>query len=173
MRIDIPSEIGYDGIMSKLMSHPRRWGNWHLFRETWVLRYVNPNYDAHFYEIDLERVRSSAGMLDWIMQTRGLIFITSRDLGDLVKALHWIFRPQERMCGGCLASGGLGQTIDPQEILKGLAPDPVLPEGSPLCAWCGTAFAPTRDWQRYCSADCKGTAAHNRLTKSNNRDEAL
>ena len=162
MSIDNAFTIRYTSLMRHSIKNPRRWGHWHLLRDTWVLRYVDPKWDAHFYEVDLERIHTSASMLDWIFQVRGLIFVSSKDLGDLIEALNWIFHPQAELCGGCLGSIRHGNIIKPLELLEKLPPDPILPPDSPSCAHCGNVFAPTREWQRYCSRTCKNVSAYQR-----------
>jgi hypothetical protein len=71
------------------------------------------------YEVDVERIRCSSGMLDWIFQINGKSWADARVVKDLVNAFDDIFHPQANLCsGGC--SGGIGNmTIkNPTAFLK-------------------------------------------------------
>lgn len=50
------------------------------------------------YEIDLERCRTAAQVLDWIMQVAGKAWVTDKCLAGLVHALDELLHPQETMC---------------------------------------------------------------------------
>lgn len=71
-----------------LRSH---WGEWvfdpKLLTLTW-----------HGYEIDLERVHSSAAILDWLFQIRNKGWGTDKVLGDLMDAFRDILDPQAHYC---------------------------------------------------------------------------
>ena len=73
-----------------------RWGHWQL--NGMALEYLE---DGHWrYEVDLERCRTSAQILDWLCQLAEKTWITSADLGDLVRALnHLGGHLQSSMCG--------------------------------------------------------------------------
>ena len=66
---------------------------------TWRGRLPN-RYLAYLghYEIDLERIGSSAAMLDWIFQIRGKAWATSTVLRDLLNAFHDVSGPQSSLC---------------------------------------------------------------------------
>jgi hypothetical protein len=75
------------------------WGNWKLNHETPVLEYANFSLNgAGFYEIDLDRMTSSAEMLDAIFQVAGKRWISNEDIGDLVRALDDLLDPQAHLC---------------------------------------------------------------------------
>jgi hypothetical protein len=108
--------------------HGRHWGDWILDVERLCLVYRAfpvalgngsgltqgvPPHTAFWgdYEIDLERVRDSAAMLDWIFQIRGKSWASSRVMRDLLEAFHSIFYPQASLCSGACGSGGGGKVI--------------------------------------------------------------
>lgn len=65
------------------------------------------------YQIDLEEMTCSAEMLDWIFQINAKPWATVDDLGQLIKALNTIFRPQRTLCGF-----GVDHQLDATEFLK-------------------------------------------------------
>lgn len=111
--------------------HGRHWGDWILDVERLCLVYHAfpvalgngsgrtegvPPYTAFWgdYEIDLERVRDSAAMLDWIFQIRGKSWATSRVMRDLIEAFDDLFKPQANLC-----SNGCNKVIqNPKAFLK-------------------------------------------------------
>ena len=97
--------------------HGRRWGLWTLDTERLCLVYDAwqeergngsgrtagvPPYVAHFgkYELDLETIRHSAAMLDWIFQVGGKSWASARVTKDLLNAFDSIFHPQQNLCSG-------------------------------------------------------------------------
>ena len=50
------------------------------------------------YEVDLERMPTSAAMLDWIFQVRGKSWCTPEAMAALLEALDEILDPQSGMC---------------------------------------------------------------------------
>ena len=66
------------------------------------------------YEIDLEGIRQSSGLLDWIFQIGGKTWATARVTKDLLNALDSIFHPQANFCSG----GGNKIISDPAEFLR-------------------------------------------------------
>jgi hypothetical protein len=70
------------------------WGKWTFDPEVKVLRH----HDAPTYEVDVEDMRTSAEMLDWIFQLHGKSWVTHQDLGDLVEALWYLIDPQATLC---------------------------------------------------------------------------
>ena len=70
--------------------HPQ-WHDWHLDVEHLVL--VNPNY-----EIDLERCRTSAEVLDWIFQFSSKAYASYLDIAGLVDAFGSVLNPQSTLC---------------------------------------------------------------------------
>jgi hypothetical protein len=66
------------------------------------------------YEIDIEEIRQSSGMLDWIFQVGGKTWATARVTKDLINAFDSIFHPQQNLC-----SGGDDKVIqNPKAFLK-------------------------------------------------------
>jgi hypothetical protein len=97
--------------------HGRRWGGWTLDTERLCLVYdawkekrgngsgrttgVSP-YAGYFgkYEVDLESIRHSAGMLDWVFQVGKKSWATRAVTRDFLNALDSIFYPQANLCSG-------------------------------------------------------------------------
>jgi hypothetical protein len=102
--------------------HGRKWGEWVLDCERWYLVFRGEPVECRerepyiaylgLYEIDLERVHDSAGMLDWIYQVRQKVWANSRVMMDLLIALHSIFAPQANLC-----SWRSNKRINPREFL--------------------------------------------------------
>ena len=84
-----------------------RFGRWAINYGTLTL-----NHDEG-YEIDLEGMTCSAEMLDWVFQINAKAWATIDDLGQLVKALNEIFRPQATLCGF-----GIDHHLDATAFLK-------------------------------------------------------
>jgi hypothetical protein len=108
--------------------HGRRWGSWILDVERLCLVYdgksvhrgegsgVTRGVGAYVaflgkYEIDLESISRSSGMLDWIFQINGKTWSTARVTKDLLNAFDDVFHPQRNLCSGGL-SGSSTQTIE-------------------------------------------------------------
>ena len=108
--------------------HGRAWGDWTLDAERWCLVFRAysvelgdgsgrsegvPRYTAFhgLYEVDLERVRDSAALLDWIYQINSKTWATARVTKDLLNALEDVFHPQRNLCSGACISGSGGQVI--------------------------------------------------------------
>jgi hypothetical protein len=78
-----------------------QWGVWKLTcdksdrRTLWCTK---PGFE--FYYINLNRIRNSAGMLDWIFQVKGKSVIGPQEMYDLLTAFHDIFQPQQTLCSG-------------------------------------------------------------------------
>jgi len=112
--------------------HGRQWGQWTFDSERLCLVFEAspvtrggvrgvPSYVAFLgrYEIDLERVRDSAAMLDWIFQIQGKTWASARVTKDLLNAFDSIFNPQANLCSGACGSGRGGMTISkPSEFLR-------------------------------------------------------
>jgi hypothetical protein len=111
--------------------HGRSWGEWVLdaerltlvFRGKPVARGDGSNvtegveeYVAYIgrYEIDIEEIRQSSGMLDWIFQVGGKTWATARVTKDLINAFDSIFHPQQNLCSG----GGDKVIQNPKAFLK-------------------------------------------------------
>lgn len=76
------------------MTMQTRWGKWKFNEHTKVLNH----FDAPTYDVDLESMRTSAEMLDWIFQLHGKCWVTHQDMGDLIDALWYLFSPQSTLC---------------------------------------------------------------------------
>ena len=74
----------------------RTWGNWKLTTTSLELLMQRP---GSFYAVDLERLNTSAEMLDTIIQVAKKKWATPEVVGCLVKAFQDIFEPQTQICG--------------------------------------------------------------------------
>lgn len=78
------------------MTRPKH-GGWRLDRKRLCLVL----HDARCpwrYEVDLERCKTSAQMLDWIMQVAMKAWTTNEIIAGLVLALRSYLRPQATLC---------------------------------------------------------------------------
>ena len=85
------------------IKHGQRWGRWRFNQEnlTLTLEATDGPFDptgGFFYEIDVEKCGTPAQMLDWIFQMEAKIFVTDKDLSDLVRALNVLLYPQATLC---------------------------------------------------------------------------
>jgi|SRR6266850_222373 len=106
--------------------HGRHWGSWTLDVERLCLVHDaepvtrgegrHDEYVAFLgdYEIDVEVIRQSSQVLDWIFQIRGKCWASSRVMRDLLEAFHSIFYPQQNLCSG----GGDKVIQNPKAFLK-------------------------------------------------------
>lgn len=78
---------------------------WHLDRERLCLVLGDSTTGAWAYEVDLERCRTSAEALDWIMQVAGKTWATDAVIAGLVRALDDCLSPQAHLCGCGRESG--------------------------------------------------------------------
>ena len=69
------------------------WGNWVLEPKNLTLA-----HSSEGYEIDFERIHSSAAILDWIFQIQQKPWADARTMHDLLRALDDILRPQANYC---------------------------------------------------------------------------
>jgi len=86
-----------------------KWGNWVLDTKRLTLDFKKRNDE---YEVDLEDIRDSATMLDWIFQIQGKAWATHKIMGDLLDAFNDVFSPQANLC-----SGGKDHKINPKNHL--------------------------------------------------------
>jgi hypothetical protein len=116
--------------------HGRKWGDWTFDSERLCLVFRAapqprgegsdvtvgvPLYTGFFgtYEIDLERVRDSAALLDWIFQIQKKLWASARVVKDLLNAFDSIFDPQANLCSGACGAGSGGRVIkNPGEFLQ-------------------------------------------------------
>jgi hypothetical protein len=78
--------------------HGDRWGNWRLDAKNLTLEHLTG--DHLDYDVDLEKMNTSAEMLDWIFQVRGKAWASDQDMGDLLTALDELLKPQVNLCSG-------------------------------------------------------------------------
>ena len=70
-----------------------KWGPWEYVARNCTL--WNADND---YEIDLERIHTSAQCLDWICQIGWKVWATPEITGHLVHAFNDLIHPQETLC---------------------------------------------------------------------------
>ena|ERR1035441_292826 len=87
----------------------QRWGNWRFVRKNLTLDWKN---GRSTYYVDLETIRDSASMLDWIFQFRTLAAATDEDTANLLAAFRDTLDPQANLC-----SSKISKTINPRKIL--------------------------------------------------------
>jgi hypothetical protein len=92
--------------------HGQTWGPWRLDAKSLELFYRRNRWT---YEIDLEKLTTSAAMLDWIFQVQLKVWCSASDIKHLLEAFHALFRPQATLC-----SGGFSKTLDATRHLKKL-----------------------------------------------------
>ena len=83
------------------------WGRWVYHPDTFVLRFAEGTTDE--YEVDLDRCKTSAEVLDWIFQVSKKGWVTAAEVGELVGALEYLLDPQCNLC-----SLGQDKPIDPR-----------------------------------------------------------
>lgn len=88
-----------------------KWGNWIYHPGNFTLECQDER--GFIYEIDLDRCRTSAEVLDWIFQVQGKTWATAEIVKYLLEALDDLLTPQ-----GTLCSFGVSSTINPREILR-------------------------------------------------------
>ncbi len=71
--------------------------HWIFDRDRLVLNFFNDE-GRWVYDIDLERCRTSAQVLDWIMQVSKKSWATDLVIASLVRMLDEILDPQGSMC---------------------------------------------------------------------------
>ena len=88
------------------MTGPRSKGDWIFDRERLVLELRD--LEGHWlYEVDLERCRTSAEILDWIMQVAKKRWVTDTVIAGLVRELDRLLDPQATVCSFGLNRGPL------------------------------------------------------------------
>lgn len=90
-----------------------RWGCWKLvLGNRTLVKTTRPSY-----YIDLDRCLDSASVLDWICQVAGKTWATPIDVGNLVRALNDVLRPQQNMCGMSIVNG-IGRPMVQVDVKK-------------------------------------------------------
>jgi hypothetical protein len=87
------------------MEHLFKIGGWTYHPERLLVTYRAKG--AYEYDVDLESCTTSAEMLDWIVQFSKKTWATSEAVGDLVKILNKLLRPQGTLCSFGVESGPL------------------------------------------------------------------
>ncbi|MTJ54047.1 hypothetical protein FJR38_16025 [Anabaena sp. UHCC 0253] len=72
------------------------WGNWTFNSANLTL--TNKTLVGYDYDIDLEKIHSSADILDWIYQVFGKDGCDQKTIHDLVSAFDEILDPQANFC---------------------------------------------------------------------------
>tara|TARA_Y100000114_G_scaffold120772_1_gene115800 strand:+ start:375 stop:836 length:462 start_codon:yes stop_codon:yes gene_type:complete len=101
----------------------KQWGYW-IFRSSNLVLELQTKRGGWAYEIDLERINSTAEMLDWIFQLNhknrfgeSIYGNENQDLiGDLIQAFDDIFKPQANCC-----SRGKEKEFSGSELAKAYA----------------------------------------------------
>lgn len=91
----------------RAQARSKRWGSWRLVPGNLTLENDNTYY------VDLEDMRTSAEILDWIFQVRDKPWATPEVMADLLRALRDILDPQATLC-----SFGSSKTADPVALVK-------------------------------------------------------
>jgi hypothetical protein len=79
---------------------PGRWGPWVYDPKGRLLTHRRERY-----EIPLDEMRTSAEILDWIMQLSAKSWLKELDLGHLVRAIDALLAPQAHFCSGGIEKG--------------------------------------------------------------------
>jgi hypothetical protein len=87
---------------------------WKIDPKTVTLFLEDKNESPRDYYIPLEQLKTSAKVLDWIMQITSKVDISDRVIAWLVRDLNRILRPQATLCSGGKEKG----PIDVKKLLK-------------------------------------------------------
>lgn len=85
----------------------QKWADWRFDRTILTLT-------GYGYEVDLEQMTTSAGMLDWIFQVAKKGWCTPDCLYGLIEALQELLDPQATLCSG----GGEHGPIHPKSEIE-------------------------------------------------------
>jgi len=80
---------------TRLRRKHRSVGGWVVDRKHLSLTFAGKGI---WYQIDLERCRTSAEVLDWICQIGGKAWATDAIIAGLVRALNYFLHPQANLC---------------------------------------------------------------------------
>src|SRR2546425_321982 len=92
--------------------HGDRWGDWELDAKRLCLVFQGVGHPG--YEVNIEEIRDSAGMLDWLSQIQGKAWATPQVRADLHDALDDLFDPQANLC----SDGRAKQIENPLAFLR-------------------------------------------------------
>lgn len=98
-----------DGVVILGAVRPResktRWGRWWLNRSVNALEFhIGDNWRGvpepgrMIYDIDLDKMKTSAQCLDWIFQVAFKTWMTAQDRSDLLEAIRDTVHPQANLC---------------------------------------------------------------------------
>lgn len=76
---------------------PREFGGWWLDKDALCLVFTDEG-GREIYDVDLERCRTSAEVLDWICQVAWKTWATDATIAGLVRALNHYLQPQATLC---------------------------------------------------------------------------
>lgn len=77
----------------------QKWGNWTFIESNLTLEYKGgKEHPEDQYDVDLEECRTSAEMLDYIMQIASKTWANNDMIADLIRALNACLRPQANLC---------------------------------------------------------------------------
>ena len=99
--------MGWEPLLTMSTSE---WGHWSYDSIQFTLTYWN---EPHEYEVDLDRCRTSAEVLDWVFQVSHKEWMTPEGIRDFLLALDDLLRPH-----GTLCPGGQDKAINPREVAK-------------------------------------------------------
>ncbi len=92
----LPISVGMEEALAQWAAPPHqgdRWGRWTYWQNRTL------NHDGG-YQVDLDRCKSAAAVLDWIAQVSAKTWCTREDAGALVEALDACLDLQGTLCGG-------------------------------------------------------------------------
>lgn len=98
-----------------------KFGDWMLDTVDRVLVHV-----PSLYRVDFLAMGTCAGMLDTIFQVESKGDISAKDLGDFVRAMSTIFRPQQTLC-----SNGIEKSFDAEQHFNRVLKEGYPPRGRP------------------------------------------
>lgn len=114
MRTNLPGPMNYTEAFRWLRAQRSRavWGSWKYHPNNFTLECRDER--GFIYEVDLERCRTSAEMLDWIFQVNKKTWATAEIVKNLLDAFECLLSPQATLC-----SFGVSTSMNPREVLSG------------------------------------------------------
>jgi hypothetical protein len=94
----------------------RSHGGWRFIKDARVLE-LHDAEGRWRYEVDLDRCRTAAEMMDWIFQIEGKSWATDPIVRGLIRALNELLKPQATLCSGGVERG----PIDVAATFQGVA----------------------------------------------------
>ena len=102
----------FDECENNRIVHGHTWGKWRLDATNLTLNPIGTN--SGWY-VDLETIRDSGAMLDFIMQLQRKQWSDAELVRDLIKAMDDLFSPQDNLCGI-----GNNRSFDPKSHFREL-----------------------------------------------------